>query len=85
MTLVEQIQKQLRTLPPDKQDEVLDFIAFLRNRSPVSATAPNSERGKQIKASFQQLAKMKTFSEITDPTKWQRETRRDRPLPGRTG
>jgi hypothetical protein len=30
MTLVEQIQLQLSALPLDKQSEVLDFIAFLR-------------------------------------------------------
>lgn len=32
MTLVEQIQQQLSTLPPEKQSEVLDFIAFLQQR-----------------------------------------------------
>jgi hypothetical protein len=33
MTLAEQIQKQLTLLPPEKQFEVLDFIAFLQQRS----------------------------------------------------
>lgn len=33
MTLAEQIQKQLTFLPPEKQFEVLDFIAFLQQRS----------------------------------------------------
>ena len=33
MTLQEQIQKQIAQLPPEKQSEVLDFIAFLRERS----------------------------------------------------
>ena len=84
MTLPEQIQQQLRALPPEKQSEVLDFIAFLKMRLSVStAAASDKERGKRIKASFQQLAKMKTFSEIADPVKWQREIRRDRSLPGR--
>ena len=84
MTLLEQIQQQLRALPPEKQSEVLDFIAFLKMRLSVSAAAASDkERGKRIKASFQQLEKMKTFSEIADPLKWQREIRRDRSLPGR--
>jgi hypothetical protein len=84
MTLAEQIQKYVNQLPPEKQSEVLDFIAFLNMRSSVStATASDTERGKRIKASFQKLAKMKTFSEIADPEKWQREIRRDRSLPGR--
>ena len=84
MTLLEQIEQQLSTLPPEKQNEVLDFIVFLRARSQKSTTAvSDKERGKRIKASFQQLAKMKAFSEIADPVQWQRETRRDRSLPGR--
>jgi len=48
-----------------------------------TAAASDKERGKRIKASFQQLEKMKTFSEIADPVKWQREIRHDRSLPGR--
>ena len=32
MTLAEQIQKQLTTLPAEKQSEVLDFISFLQQR-----------------------------------------------------
>jgi hypothetical protein len=84
MTLLEQIEQQLSTLPPEKQYEVLDFIAFLRARSQISPTAvSDKERGKRIKAAFQRLAKMKAFSEIADPVQWQRETRRDRSLPGR--
>jgi len=33
MTLLEQIEKQLSTLPPEKQSEVLDFIEFLQQRA----------------------------------------------------
>jgi len=36
MTLLEQIEKQLSALPPEKQSEVLDFIAFLQQRVNVS-------------------------------------------------
>jgi hypothetical protein len=36
MTLLEQIEKQLSALPPEKQNEVLDFIAFLQQRSNAS-------------------------------------------------
>lgn len=35
MTLLEQIEKQLSILPPEKQSEVLDFIAFLQQRANV--------------------------------------------------
>jgi len=30
-----------------------------------------------------ELARLGTFSEIEDPVEWQREIRKDRPLPGR--
>jgi hypothetical protein len=36
MTLLEQIEKQIRALPPEKQEEVMDFIAFLQQRAGVS-------------------------------------------------
>lgn len=35
MTLVEEIAKQLSALPPEKQSEVLDFIASLQQRIDV--------------------------------------------------
>jgi hypothetical protein len=39
MTFAEQIQKQLKTLSPEKQIAVLDFIAFLQQRSGLPKTA----------------------------------------------
>ena len=36
MTLLEQFEKQLSALPPEKQNEVLDFIAFLQQRAKAS-------------------------------------------------
>jgi hypothetical protein len=36
MTLLEQIEKEIRVLPPEKQAEVLDFITFLQQRAGVS-------------------------------------------------
>ena len=39
MTLLEQIEKQLSILPPEKQSEALDFIIFLAQRSGVSQPA----------------------------------------------
>ena len=34
-------------------------------------------------AALRQLRKLGTFKDITDPVAWQREIRKDRPLPGR--
>jgi hypothetical protein len=39
MTLLEQIEEQLRALPPEKQSEVLDFIAFLQQRTKAAQNA----------------------------------------------
>lgn len=37
MSLLEQIEKQLSALPPEKQSEVLDFIAFLQQKTEKAA------------------------------------------------
>lgn len=42
MTLLEQIEKQLSKLPPEKQSEVLDFINFLQGRVGLSQPAKRS-------------------------------------------
>jgi len=42
MTLLEQIEKQLRVLPPEKQEEVMAFIAFLQQRSDISQSVKRS-------------------------------------------
>lgn len=39
MTLLEQIQQQLRSLPPEKQSEVLDFVSFLQQKAAQSQPA----------------------------------------------
>lgn len=84
MTLIEQIQKRLSKLSPDKQLEVLDFVTFLQMRSSkFTESATNVKRGNRIKDLLIQLAKTETFSDITDPVAWQRSAREDRPLPGR--
>jgi hypothetical protein len=84
MTLIEQIQKRLLKLSPEKQREVLDFVAFLQLHSPKQPeTVPDVKRGKRIKDLLTQLAKTKAFADITDPVAWQRNTRQDRLLPGR--
>ena len=38
---------------------------------------------KPVSQYFQALADMGTFADIEDPVAWQREIRKDRPLPGR--
>ena len=84
MTLMEQIQRQIRQLPPESQREVLDFITFLQLRPRhQTVKVSGATRQQRIKKTFAQLAKMKIFSDIADPVEWQRQIRKDRPLPGR--
>jgi hypothetical protein len=84
MTLLEQIEKELRVLPPEKQEEVLDFITFLQQRVQTKRTPLEEEqRGNRIVEALQALAELGTFADIEDPVEWQRQIRKDRPLPGR--
>ena len=46
------------------------------------AVEPRSTREEMI-AALRYLSDAGTFREITDPVAWQREIRKDRPLPGR--
>ena len=43
----------------------------------------DDELSKPVSQYLQALADMGTFAEIEDPVAWQREIRKDRPLPGR--
>ena len=45
MTLLEQIQDQLRQLPSEKQSEVLDFVSFLQQRR---AVLPQSKKPRAL-------------------------------------
>lgn len=42
-----------------------------------------TNRGKRMAEALEKLAASDAFSEISDPVQWQREIRKDRPLPGR--
>lgn len=63
-------------LPPDQPVPVEVTI-------PVAAALTDSERAAEMLAILEKLAARNPFAEITDPVEWQREQRRDRPLPGR--
>lgn len=43
----------------------------------------DKENGEKLAELFEKLAKSGTFADIDDPVAWQREIRKDRPLPGR--
>ena len=56
----------------------------LRVRVTVLEEAPpQEERGREMADALSKLAESGAFNDIDDPTEWQREIRRDRPLPDR--
>ena len=54
-------------------------VRFLEER----ALPREVSRGREMAEILEQLAQSGTFAQITDPVSWQREVRKDRPLPGR--
>jgi hypothetical protein len=48
-----------------------------------SPTADEEERGRRLAEALCKLQELRPFDDIPDPVAWQREIRRDRPLPGR--
>jgi hypothetical protein len=44
---------------------------------------PATGRGPRMAAALEELAAIQALKEIGDPAAWERETRQDRPLPGR--
>lgn len=84
MALIEEINKKVSKLPPDKQATILDFISFIEQRQQILAkTKPIAERTRRMKKTLKNLAKMRVFADITDPVEWQKTIRKDRLLPGR--
>jgi hypothetical protein len=57
------------------------LIESVRQRD-LSDSFQKNQR-KALKQSLEKLAKMKVFADIKDPVEWQKQTRKDRPLPGR--
>ena len=67
-------------VPPTIKDrKSVDVIITLRDR-PISQSKADARRAV---AALQAIADRGGITSIPDPVKWQREIRKDRPLPGR--
>ncbi|MYC38755.1 MAG: hypothetical protein F4X66_17875 [Chloroflexi bacterium] len=64
---------------PEAEGPVQVYITF----SEISVSANPELEGRTTFELLQALADMGAFSEIDDPVAWQREIRKDRPLPFR--
>lgn len=50
---------------------------------PEKSDQEEQERRQRLRKALEELAALNPFRDIKDPVEWQREIRRDRPLPGR--
>ena len=63
---------------PDADGPIQVYVSV-----PVVKRADDDDEIAPVSQYFQALADMGTFADIEDPVAWQREIRKDRPLPGR--
>ncbi len=85
-SITQQILEDMERLPPEMQEEALDFIRFLKNKmekkgTAITQSAPNGTKAVAIMEAI--AARGTAFKDIEDPIAWQREIRKDRQLPGR--
>jgi hypothetical protein len=84
-TITQQILEDMESLPPEMQEEALDFVRFLKTKlektRSVSLSEPNGTKAVAIMEAI--AARGTAFQDIGDPAVWQSEIRQDRPLPGR--
>ena len=83
--ITRQLFEDIENLPSQLQQETLDFVQFLKQKQQKSqAEIPKPEPNGTILARLMEEASKKNlFADIEDPAAWQREIRKDRPLPGR--
>ena len=71
-------------IPPELRDGRVKVTVTMESVTasgrPAPATPQMLERRKEA---FDALRKLNPFRDIKDPVEWQREIRKDRPLPGR--
>jgi hypothetical protein len=65
--------------PPDTSKPLDVRVTVLGEAAELSP----DERRRRMADALQRLAASNPFADIEDPVAWQREVRRDRPLPGR--
>lgn len=84
--LTQQILDNVQDLPPEMQQEALNFIQFLKSKLAHTETtqAVKETNGKQVVEIMTKMAERgSAFRDIKDPVAWQQEIRKDRVLPGR--
>lgn len=72
-------------LPPELRHGKVQITATLEAAGAASQTdlRASPEMLRQRAEAFEKLRRLNPFRELADPGAWQREIRKDRPLPGR--
>jgi len=84
--VTQQILENLESLPPEMQQETLNFVkALTKQCTQVKSSQPQPlNSGKQVFEIMEKIAQRGTaFSDIEDPVAWQKDIRHDRPLSDR--
>ena len=84
-TITQQILKDIDDLPPEMQEETLDFVRFLKTKllKHQLKSAHSESNGSRLAQLMEEASGKKLFADIKDPMTWQRDIRSDRSLPER--
>lgn len=83
------MSESYRAILKGDQLEWTDVVpSHLASEQPVEVTILDepdriADRRRRMAEALENLAAADAFSEISDPSEWQRDIRKDRPLPGR--
>ncbi|MBF0191741.1 MAG: hypothetical protein HQL99_11480 [Magnetococcales bacterium] len=86
MNTLETITRHVVRLPEPLRVELLHYVLFLEQRIATeeqTVVSSSEERRRLLAEALDAAARLHPFRDLPDPVVWQRETRRDRPLPGR--
>lgn len=84
-TLLQQLQQHASALPASLQAELLNYAIYLEQRAKNndSPAISDTQRRRRLADALEKAAALNPYQAIKDPITWQREQRKDRPLPGR--
>ncbi|MCI5217656.1 MAG: DUF2281 domain-containing protein [Candidatus Electrothrix sp. LOE2] len=83
--ITQKIIENLGALPPDMQEETLNFVQFLKEKLLNSKLKQKKSElnGTKLARLMEEASKKNLFADIKNPAEWQREIRKERSLPGR--
>lgn len=81
MKLEQTIQQHVEKLPLSLQGEVLDYVLYLEQKNRQHSTDDKQRRIK-LSSTLERLVALNPFPDAS-PAAWEREQRKDHPMPGR--